>query len=122
MDEQIFKKGDRVWCCIYGWGTVSAISNLETSNPVEVEFDLGSNSEYTKDGRLKLTVSRTLFFKEQKFDDSRPEPVYEEGAWYWADIVGDKLPIRYLGEYHWSVNGVINKLDPKVICKIEEPK
>ena len=120
MNEQIFKVGDRVWCCNHGWGNVTDITNYKPF-PIKVTLDKGENVFYGAKGEYLENGLRTLFFKKQKFDESRPEPEYEIGAWYWADIIGDKLPIKYLGEYHWRVNGVINRLDPKVICKIEEP-
>lgn len=119
--NEIFKEGDRVWCCVWGWGEITDIFGINDSEcPIVVNFN-GRTESYTLKGQIYTTSQRTLFFKEQQFDESRPEPEYEIGAWYWADIIGDKLPIKYLGEYHWRVNGVINRLDPKVICKIEEP-
>jgi hypothetical protein len=73
MKNEIFKKGDRVYDYLYGWGKVVSCYSF----PVEVLFDSGRMELYTWDGRLTFDANPTLSFTEYKlgeFSQKRPEP------------------------------------------------
>ena len=58
----MFKKGQKVWCALYGAGVVEEIQHAsEDAYPVEVKFDNDLSTSYTRDGRLIADVNVTLF-------------------------------------------------------------
>jgi len=69
--SQIFNLNDRVWCVLYGWGTVVDIIEPQALCCVRVKFDTNYVATYTATGGLTPRASRCLFFKEQIFDTSK---------------------------------------------------
>ena len=58
----MFKKGQKVWCALYGAGVVEEIQHAsEDAYPVEVKFDNDLSTSYTRDGKLIADVNVTLF-------------------------------------------------------------
>ena len=81
--EIVFKKEDRVYCILYGWGCVLEVCD-KGSFPVQVFFDCGEQIDYTKDGRLYDKYLPTLSFTEytlQGFSQERPIELPEVGDW-----------------------------------------
>jgi hypothetical protein len=101
----IFKKGDKVYDIIYGWGEVQW-SDAKGSYPMDVKFK-NLTQEYTLDGRLVLHSPTTLSFTEYTlngFSQVRPkEPlpfkvgdvVYlsDKDVDYWVAIKLDEISI-----------------------------
>lgn len=68
------KVGDKVWSSLYGWGTVVRKDLTLEEYPLQVRFDNEVRS-YTLGGYMMTNHrSPSLFWKEQKFDLSQPEP------------------------------------------------
>jgi len=57
--ERGFRTGDRVKCPLYGEGVVIAVKGTGTFR-VKVDFDNGSNADYTADGRWRMGVNPIL--------------------------------------------------------------
>jgi hypothetical protein len=51
MSTKTFKKGDRVYSILSGWGTVDKFK-FPGDFPMTVMFDTGNTGEYTTDGRF----------------------------------------------------------------------
>jgi hypothetical protein len=82
--ETIFKKGDKVFCILAGWGTVSEINKGEY--PILVQFN-GTLYSYKKDGRVHSLAHPTLSFTEyslEGFSQKRPEPAPKKGQIVWV--------------------------------------
>ena len=85
MIDTIFKKNDRVYCHIYGWGTISGI--CKGFYPIDVEFDSNIINSYTKDGRITEGANPSLSFTEYKLDgfsQERPENLPHKGNIVWV--------------------------------------
>lgn len=87
MDKQIFRKGDRVFDIIFGWGKVTEVYYPQDRDyPVSVQFE-NSVIIYTYDGKWAHGDSYSrLSFTEYGFDDrfSQERPIdYTEyiGKW-----------------------------------------
>lgn len=63
MSNKIFKKGDRVYSILSGWGTVDKFKH-PGDFPMTVEFDNGNNEQYTIDGRFYFNSPPILSFTE----------------------------------------------------------
>ena len=63
MEQEIFKKGDRVYHFLSGWGTATAIKNNNVF-PIFVEFDNGSSSSFTLKGKGYANTPPVLSFTE----------------------------------------------------------
>ena len=86
----IFKKGDKVYDILYGWGEVQW-SDAKGSYPMDVKFK-NSTQEYTLDGSIVLHSPPTLSFTEytlEGFSQERPLPFKEGGVVYLSDC-GDE--------------------------------
>ena len=59
--ETVFKKGDKVYCVLYGWGRVLGVDDVGTY-PVTVLFDCDEQIDYTVDGKLYDDSFPTLSF------------------------------------------------------------
>lgn len=74
-NESVFKVGDRVWDCCYGWGVIKP--DFKCSNerfPLYVFFESDYKQHYTLDGRTALDCLRTLFFEEIPIPESALKP------------------------------------------------
>ena len=61
----LFKKGDPVWCAIFGHGVVAVSSVAKAEEyPTMVVFPGGVKQRYTVDGKFYSDENRTLFFEE----------------------------------------------------------
>jgi hypothetical protein len=102
--KQIFKKGDKVFCVLGGWGTVISINKGDY--PIAVEFDR-SHYTYSEDGRVNDHTPPTLSFTEYKlegFSQERPEPLPKIGDVVWGKgfHTTDWSIGHYLGKQHAS--------------------
>ena len=83
--ETIFKKGDKVFCMLSGWGIVTGINISEY--PIEVDFDKQQHYTYSRDGRVNQHSPRTLSFTEytlEGFSQERPEELPKKGDIVWV--------------------------------------
>jgi hypothetical protein len=102
--KQIFKKGDKVFCVLGGWGTVISINKGDY--PIAVEFDR-SQYTYSEDGRVNDHMPPTLSFTEytlEGFSQERPEPLPKIGDIVWGKgfHTTDWSIGHYLGKQHAS--------------------
>ena len=82
--RQIFKKGDRVFCIMAGWGIVTGINVGEY--PISVAFN-DAYYTYSEDGRVNHHAPPTLSFTEytlEGFSQERPEPLPKRGDVVWG--------------------------------------
>ena len=105
--ERIFKKCDRVYCLIYGWGTICDLFDEVHPYPIDVMFDRRSRCSYTDDGRLFEFSLKTLSFTEytlEGFSQERPEPLPKPGDIVWGKgfHTTDWSIGHYLGKQHAS--------------------
>jgi hypothetical protein len=102
--ERIFKEGDRVYCLIYGWGTICDLFDEVHPYPIDVKFDRRSRSSYTDDGRLFEYSIKTLSFTEytlEGFSQERPEPLPKPGDVVWVrDTEYDSWMITYFRKFN----------------------
>lgn len=64
--ETQYKKGDRVFDLVLGWGVVSDVDDVESNlHPIGVSFDCGNYNTYARDGKLVYSKgSPSLSFTE----------------------------------------------------------
>jgi hypothetical protein len=97
--ETIFKKWDRVYHFVYGWGNIVYIA--DDGFPLEVEFD-NRKSPYKdmfKDGYLLSFSEYTL----EGFSQERPEELPKRGQVVW---VRDEFPSDWIvGHFFKKENG-----------------
>jgi hypothetical protein len=90
MMDTIFKKGDRVYDAMLGWGEIKNLNNL--SRYFEVLFDTGTSVYYCEDGSLYDNQNRnsfkpTLSFNQYQLDgfsQERPENLPHKGDIVWV--------------------------------------
>ena len=69
------KVGDKVWGIIEGWTEV-----IKLNTKIIYSIQVASLEEYNEDGKYKSKdESPSLFWKEQKFDLSKPETKNKKG-------------------------------------------
>ena len=75
--ENVFRKWDRVYHFVYGWGNI-----VNDEFPLEVEFDnrKGPYRDFFKDGYLLSFTEYEL----EGFSQERPEVLPEEGQVVWV--------------------------------------
>lgn len=81
--ETVFKKGDKVYCVLYGWGRVLGVDDVGTY-PVTVLFDCDEQIDYTVDGKLYDDSFSTLSFTKytlKGFSQHRQTELPEVGDW-----------------------------------------
>ena len=106
---QIFKKGDRVFCIMAGWGIVTGINVGEY--PISVAFN-DAYYTYSEDGRVNHHAPPTLSFTEYKlegFSQERPEPLPKRGDVVW---------VRESGASDWRVSHFFGKVGDKYLASI----
>lgn len=81
----MFKAGERVWHIMFGWGVLQESSNI--AYPLSFRSDSGIISgTYTTDGKYHPTnINPSIFYKEQIFDMSKPEPEIGTWGYFWFD-------------------------------------
>lgn len=92
--ESKFKKGDKVFDILFGWGEVIEI-NFSYTYPITVDF-AGRNEAYTLGGALYLRRTPTLSFTEytlEGFSQERPIELPE---------VGEEIMVSEDG-YNWHL-------------------
>lgn len=104
----IFKKGDKVYDHLYGWGEVNEASIRD--NFLSVEFENGVERFYSIDG-CTLDAKPTLSFTEytlEGFSQERPEELPEKWQLVYVrdgDYDDDAWHMRYFshkaGDYYW---------------------
>jgi len=106
--KNIFKKGDRVFAYVFGWGTVIYVDNKDDF-AIGVEFDTQNNESFTYDGRHYLEDPQILSFTEYKlegFSQERPEELPKKGDIVW---VRNEFPSE------WVIGHFLRKKDGKYI-------
>ena len=81
MEKQIFKKGDKVFDYLFGWGNVVEVRDDNNRFPLRVQFKKGI-AGYTFDGRFYEDSPQTLSFTEYTlngFSQERPVELPEIG-------------------------------------------
>lgn len=89
--EHIFKKGDKVFCILYGHGTVLSIDPSD-SYPIVVLFESGDEEVYTINGCYDNNITPTLSFTEytlEGFSQDRPEELPKKGDIVWGKYIDD---------------------------------
>ena len=100
MEKQIFKKGDKVFDYVSGWGEVIETNNVEFENyPLRVKFGEIIIRIYTFDGRIYEESPQTLSFTEYTLDGFSQERLIElpeigemvmvsddEESWYYRRV------------------------------------
>jgi hypothetical protein len=84
--EQIFKKGDRVYCIMHGWGEV-IYADYDDDFGIHVEFSQSEEESFTCDGRFYLGENPILSFTEytlEGFSQERPEELPNKGDIVWG--------------------------------------
>jgi hypothetical protein len=87
--KDIFKVGDKVYSCAFGWGIVRAIDYMERDGfPIWVRFENGWENElFTIDGKSNPVAEKTLSFTEytlEGFSQERPEELPKKGQIVWV--------------------------------------
>jgi len=114
MMDTIFKKNDRVYCHIYGWGTITKISR--GYYPIGIEFDCNVINAYTKDGRITDSGKPSLSFTEYKLDgfsQERPENLPKLGEVVW---------VRDRDNEDWIVRHFLRKIEVKYLAIEDNPE
>jgi hypothetical protein len=104
MKETVFKVGDRVYCLLFGWGTIIIIDDYDddyvANFPIDVAFVNSDGDDmvksYTPDGRYFLDSQPTLSFTEYTlngFSQERPMDLPE---------VGEEIMVSD-DEMHWRL-------------------
>ncbi len=116
--DTVFKKGDRVFDAMLGWGETTNFNNYKRN--FEVLFDTGTRIVYEEDGSIYDYQERncfkpTLSFTEYKlegFTQERPEVLPNKGDVVW---------VRDHDEAFWIVVHFIKKVDNKYIVSNNNP-
>jgi hypothetical protein len=104
--DTVFKKGDRVYDAMLGWGEFVKVNASERS--FEVLFDTGTSVYYDENGALYDYQKRnqfkpTLSFTEytlEGFSQDRPEPAPKPGDIVWVrDTEYDSWMITYFRRF-----------------------
>ena len=106
--EDIFKKGDKVFCHYFGgWGKVEDIHLKNIVFPIRCSFPLG-NGSFTEDGRFWVDGPPMLSFTEytlEGFSQERPEPLPKKGDVVWVrDFEDDNWEIMHFLKYDVNVS------------------
>lgn len=112
--ETIFKKGDRVFCIMYGWGTIIEIE--EGLYPIVVQFDCNVINTYTKDGSVTESGKPSLSFTEytlEGFSQERPEELPKKGDVVWVRDNNDEA---------WQVSIFLKKEGIFYLCTRYDPE
>lgn len=116
--DTVFKKGDRVYDAMLGWGEFVKVNASERS--FEVLFDTGTSVYYDENGALYDYQKRnqfkpTLSFTEytlEGFTQERPEILPNKGDVVW---------VRDHDKDFWIVSHFIKKVDNKYIVSNNNP-
>ena len=102
----MFKVGDKVFSCQFGWGKISDVDDC-TAYPLYVSFTEGLHYTFTKCGRLfKGDLNPTLSFTEYNlvdggFSQERPK----------QEIVGKLVRILDYNEWEGFI-GILDRITP----------
>jgi hypothetical protein len=104
--DTVFKKGDRVYDAMLGWGEIVNFNNFKRY--FEVLFDTGTSIYYCEDGSLydyqerncfKPTLSYTEYTLEG-FTQERPEELPNPGDIVWVrDLEYDNWMVTYFKKF-----------------------
>jgi hypothetical protein len=105
--ETIFKDGDRVYSCAFGWGIVKHTDYMEMDGfPICVDFEGGWEDElFTIDGRVNPIAPKNLSFTEytlEGFSQERPEELPNKGDVVW---VRNEFPSEWEIGYFFKKEG-----------------
>jgi len=108
MEKQIFKKGDKVFDYVDGWGEVIETNNVEFENyPLRVKFGEIIIRIYTFDGRIHEDSPQTLSFTEYTLDGFSQERPIE------LPEIGERVMVSDDNEI-WGLLKVTKIVDGKV--------
>ena len=102
----MFKVGDKVFSCQFGWGKISKVDDC-TGHPLYVNFTEGLYHTFTKCGRLfKEDLNPTLSFTEYNlvdggFSQERPK----------KEMVGKLVRILDYNEWEGFI-GILDRITP----------
>ena len=101
------KVGDRVWCILYGWGTIANISS-NIIRPLEVAFE-HNNLFYMRNGKCsEIDVNQSLFWDEVVITPpEKPLPKLEVDT---KVLVWDNRRRQHIKRHfsHFDKDGTIN--------------
>ena len=73
MNLEGIEVGDRVWCVLYGYGTVVGMD--KSDYPIRVHFDGGDGTDFTSEGReFSEEKEPSLFFEMPKMYKNKEYP------------------------------------------------
>ena len=86
----MFKAGERVWHIRYGWGVLRE-SNINSKFPLNFTTDgVPYLATLTLHGfEMNTDINPVIFYKEQTFDISKPEPEIGTWGYFWDDCEKD---------------------------------
>lgn len=106
--KNVFKEGDKVFCILYGHGTVLSIDPFDLYS-ISVLFESGNEEVYTNTGCYDINTKVTLSFTEytlQGFSQERPENLPEKGQVVWVrDDEDDEWLISHFVEQNGNFYG-----------------
>lgn len=73
-DKPLFKVKDRVFCVIFGWGTIKLVNHHNSAIDYHVEFDGLPDARakiYNENGAITANANRTLFKSERVIKKSK---------------------------------------------------
>lgn len=114
MKNTIFKKDDRVFCVIYGWGKIIAVDY--GSHPITVQFDNNRIITYNSNGCLDANANQSLSFTEYKLDGfslERPENLPKLGEVVW---------VKDRDNEDWIVRHFLRKFEVKYLAIEDNPE
>ncbi|MGL5022347.1 MAG: hypothetical protein ACRC5S_03515 [Cetobacterium sp.] len=101
MKKNIFKKNQKVFDFIFGWGKIIKI--VKDDYPVVVRFECGNIREYTSEGKLyKNEGNRRLFFSEIPIPDKAYKPTMWRARfneeYFYVSTVGKVAKAKDVGD------------------------
>lgn len=116
--ETVFKKGDRVYDAMLGWGEIIDFNYLKRY--FNVLFDTGTSIYYCEDGALYDYENRNQFKPTLSFTEYTLEGFSQE----WPEElpnIGDVVWVRDHDKDFWIVSHFIKKVDNKYIVSNNNP-
>lgn len=104
--KTIFKKGDKVYCLLFGCGIVTSVSNNDDKDdyPILVNFKNRGDESYTKDGKYyeHSCTPMLYYYKPEIIAPKWPDMSVDTLLRVW-DYEKESSSIRYFS--HWNSDG-----------------